>query len=278
MDKEKIHILNGATLYSYIIKPSYQLKRNTDKWNNDLNPAVLILPGGGYKRIEDCENSPVVFSFLNAGYSCFVLEYSCNDDSKYPNPILEGFESLKYIRKNANNFKIDSNKIICCGFSAGGHLASLLGCKNIAECLGYNYESVKLNATILGYPFIDMKTYYENHPNKFGKFGLMVSDMDIIDCINPTLYVDGNYPPAFIWNTQEDDLVDCEQSIEFVKKIVEVKGIVEYHMFTYGVHGLSLNNILTNKGNILNNHMKSPNVSKWFEMAIEWLNRVLEVK
>lgn len=49
-------------------------------------------------------------------------------------------------------------------------------------------------------------------------------------------------------------------------------------MFTYGVHGLSLNNILTNKGNILNNHMKSPNVSKWFEMAIEWLNRVLEVK
>ena len=123
MDKEKIHILNGATLYSYIIKPSYQLKRNTDKWNNDLNPAVLILPGGGYKRIEDCENSPVVFSFLNAGYSCFVLEYSCNDDSKYPNPILEGFESLKYIRKNANNFKIDSNKIICCGFSAGGHLA-----------------------------------------------------------------------------------------------------------------------------------------------------------
>ena len=41
---------------------------------------------------------------------------------------------------------------------------------------------------------------------------------------------------------------------------------------------LSLNNILTNKGNILNNHMKSPNVSKWFEMAIEWLNRVLEVK
>ena len=42
MDKEKIHIFNGATLYSYIIKPSYQLKRNTDKWNNDLNPAVFF--------------------------------------------------------------------------------------------------------------------------------------------------------------------------------------------------------------------------------------------
>lgn len=28
MDKEKLHIFNGATLYSYIIKPSYQLKRN----------------------------------------------------------------------------------------------------------------------------------------------------------------------------------------------------------------------------------------------------------
>ena len=69
-----------------------------------------------------------------------------------------------------HNYKIDSNKIICCGFSAGGHLASLLGCKNIAEYLGYNYESVKLNATILGYPLIDMITYYENHPNKFGKF------------------------------------------------------------------------------------------------------------
>ena len=40
MDKEKIHIFNGATLYSYIIKPSYQLKRNTDKWNNDLNPFI----------------------------------------------------------------------------------------------------------------------------------------------------------------------------------------------------------------------------------------------
>ena len=240
--------------------------------------AVVACPGGGYSHLAvDHEGYDWAPYFNKQGIALIVLKYRMpNGDRTLP--ISDAEAAMKIVRDSADVWNLNPRDIGIMGSSAGGHLASLLGCKNIAECLGYNYESVKLNATILGYPLIDMKTYYENHPNKFGKFGLMVSDMDILDCINPTLYVDGNYPPAFIWNTQEDDLVDCEQSIEFVKKIVEVKGIVEYHMFTYGVHGLSLNNILTNKGNILNNHMKSPNVSKWFEMAIEWLNRVLEVK
>ena len=85
--------------------------------------AVLIFPGGGYDYCSDREAEPVALKFLGAGINAFVLRYSCYR-KKFPTNLLEALSALKFIRENAEEFDIDPEKIIVCGFSAGGHLAA----------------------------------------------------------------------------------------------------------------------------------------------------------
>ena len=67
-------------------------------------------------------------------------------------------KSVAFLRKNAAEFHIDTNKIVLQGFSAGGHLAASLGVflkkDFIAQTLGVTSDMVKPNGMILSYPVI----------------------------------------------------------------------------------------------------------------------------
>ena len=39
-------------------------------------PAVLVVPGGGYRYCSDREADPVALAYLKAGYHAFILRYS----------------------------------------------------------------------------------------------------------------------------------------------------------------------------------------------------------
>ena len=277
MKKDIFNINDTAFVEIYCIEQSEQKKRNKDNWHPHVTPAVLIVPGGGYVRIEECEKDPVAFSFLNKGFSVFILNYTCGEKSAYPQPVIELYEAIRLIRENSERYNVDKEKIAVCGFSAGGHLAALGMAQAELFKDKYNYNEIKANALILGYPIIDVSLFCKLRGDRIYGFGNMLHIKDKDDISRDvTPYVNETFPPCFNWHTNEDDLVDNVQSMELVKKLVENKSMVEYHLFSRGHHGLSTCSTLTNYQGNMTSGKQPVNVAMWVEMAEEWLKDLFE--
>lgn len=91
--------------------------------------------------------------FASHGINAFILRYSIN--SPFPAALLELAYAVKYVRENAEKYDIDPDKILLCGFSAGGHLTASLGTlwnsKYLHSIIG-STEMFKPNGMILCYP------------------------------------------------------------------------------------------------------------------------------
>ena len=90
-------------------------------------PAVLVIPGGGYRKLVGREREPVAFEFFAAGFNTFLLDYTVRDQ-QHPEPVgqaplAQALRALALIRENARDWNTRPNQVAVLGFSAGGHLA-----------------------------------------------------------------------------------------------------------------------------------------------------------
>ena len=140
-----------ADLYTYILDNSVEMRPNRKR------PVIVICPGGGYTMTSDREAEPIAMQYLARGYHAVILRYSVAP-ARYPLALLQLAKSVAYLREHAEEFHIDTAKIILQGFSAGAHLAASLGVfwkeKFISEVLHTETEIVRPNGMILSYPVI----------------------------------------------------------------------------------------------------------------------------
>lgn len=227
-----------ARLHVYIQDESTQIA-----WKK--RPLIVICPGGGYQHTSDRESEPIAFQFLSMGYHVAVLRYSVAP-AKYPTALLELCQSMIYLRENAANWNIDSDKIYLAGFSAGGHLAASLGVfwktdKMLANYFKVKADVIKPNALILSYPVITSGEYAHR-----GSFDMLVGDnKELTEKMSLEFQVNGYVPKTFIWHTFEDQAVPLENSLLFAKSLRAHNIPFEYHVFPAGHHGLALANSLT---------------------------------
>lgn len=124
------------------------------KWKR---PLVLICPGGAYARTSNREAEPIALQMTAMGYHAAVLRYSCAP-AVYPTALHEVALSVKYLRDRAQQWHIDTDKILVMGFSAGGHLAASYGVfwqeEHMAEAAGCSSEELRPQGLILCYPVI----------------------------------------------------------------------------------------------------------------------------
>ena len=97
-----------------------------------LNPAIAFFHGGGWAYGSPSEFHGACRRFAKKGFVTFSFQYrlSITEDSIVPHPEITPVESVKdarsalrWLRENAASFKIDPDKIIAGGQSAGGQLA-----------------------------------------------------------------------------------------------------------------------------------------------------------
>lgn len=64
-------------------------------------PAVVVIPGGGYRFCSDREADPVAAVYLKAGYHVFILRYSVGEDAVWPTPLTDYEEAMATIDARA---------------------------------------------------------------------------------------------------------------------------------------------------------------------------------
>ena len=247
----------------------YLQNRSADIRCSEKRPAVIVCPGGAYRRRSDREGEPVAMRFLAAGMQAFVLQYSV-EPSEYPCALLELAAAVAMVRENSEAWSVDPERILVCGFSAGGHLAASLGTlwkeALIGRALGRSGYPWKPDGMILCYPVISMEEYRHEESRQY----LLGSRArHLAGSLSLQRRVTGDTVPAFLWCTQEDEQVPMENSLLFAAALQANHIPLELHIYEKGEHGLALCDYTTeNRPSRI-----VPDNAGWIDAAVRWIRR-----
>ena len=241
---------------------------------NRKSPAMLVLPGGGYAYTSYREAEPIALRYSAFGFKSFVLHYSVAP-IKFPYAITEAVMAMNYIRLNAEELKIDPEKVTAVGFSAGGHLCAMLGSyadgKEVKELFNPKTNS-KPNAVILSYPVITStgKAHFGSFNNLCGE-----ENEELKLKLSIENFIDKNSAPAFIWATYDDGAVPVKNSLVVATAYDDAGVPYSLHIYGKGWHGNSLGD-RTVYGKTFEDAKKAASVSigEWVRLSIEWLEEL----
>ena len=220
----------------------------------------------------DREAEPVAFKFLAADFNVIVVRYDVAP-VRFPAQILEVAFAVSKAREMADEWNVDTDKIVVMGFSAGGHLtASYCNLWNkdfVKEYYSYQGGENKPNGMILCYPVImsEGKIHVGSIVNLLGD---KKDDPELLKLVSCEKQVSEDTPPAFIWHTFEDNSVPVENSLAMVSALKEKNINTEFHLFPHGWHGLSLCNDAVYR----NYDGFTPEIQCWIDMAIRWVKNL----
>lgn len=243
----------NATLEGYILDCEITLGQF------EKRPAVVVCPGGGYMYCSPREAEPIALAYTARGFHAFILRYSVGWEAAGFKPLEEVSWVIGYLRENAEQWNIDPDKIVTCGFSAGGHLALSAG------LLAEN----KPNAMVLGYPAASAP----NMPGMNFMLQLLEGRKDVTEKdaekYDLVAHITKDAPPVFIAATAQD-LLTSYGALPIAQKYSEFGTRYELHIFQYGPHGYALANEVTADGSIQN---VDDAYAQWHELSVQWLHK-----
>jgi acetyl esterase/lipase len=90
-------------------------------------PAVLVIHGGAWRAGTKSDVGAVAAEFVAHGYVAVAPAYRLCPKETFPAQVHDVKAAVRWIKSNAKKYRIDPARIGAIGFSAGGHLALMLG-------------------------------------------------------------------------------------------------------------------------------------------------------
>jgi len=232
------------------------------------NVAVLIIPGGGYARLAYQISGMQIAKWFNTfGVTAFVLNHRLPQSpdviESHKAPLQDAQQAIKFIRKNADKWNIDIQKVGVMGCSAGGHLSACVS--TFSEdwtLMDKKKDTVNYipNFTILISPVISMNEYV----NKGSRDNLLGKDasQELKDMFSCDKRVSSNTPPAFLVHAFNDGSVPPMNSILYYSALIKHKiKISSLHIYPEGEHSIALRN---NPGA----------TNSWTALCEQWLSEI----
>lgn len=234
---ERIYQVGTPGMYAFF--PSKQENKGA---------AVVICPGGGYERLAYIISGTQLAKWFNSiGISAFVLNYRLPNSpdllQREKGPLQDAQRAIKYIRANAKQWGIQTDKIGIQGSSAGGHLATLAGTfQEDFSAVGDSIDqfSYRPDFMILISPVIDLGKYA--HKGSLANLLGPKPSSKLVSKYSTQLQVTSKTPPAFIVDAIDDKSVDPHNSLLFYQALLENNVSASLHVFPQGGHSIALRN------------------------------------
>jgi len=226
-------------------------------------PCIVVLPGGGYGGRAYHEGEPIARHFNGRGMHAVVVNYRVSPNH-FPAPLADAQRAVKLLRANAEAWKIDPEKIVTLGFSAGGHLAaSTITLEDVTCPEGWNPDEADAqcclpNGAILCYAALSFMKEYGNPgcgENLLGEYAPYTADYFSLQN-----RVDEKTPKAFLWHTSDDPVVNVKNPLHFGAALRDYGIPFEMHIYPHGRHGIGLAE-------------EFPDAVAWTQLAAEWVWR-----
>src|SRR6478736_492706 len=202
-------------------------------------PLVIWVHGGAWnhndKHADMSYMKNTIKSIVEKGYALASIDYRQSTTAIFPAQIQDCIQAVEFLNSNAAKYKLDKNKFVLMGFSAGGHLASLMALSNnnnISEFYPANKKpSFKIKAVLDFYGPSDFMLFFSNLDP--GKVDNPIAQLlgasplkrpDLSKLASPVTYVDKNDPPFFIVHGEKDPDVAPAQAY-LLKSYLDLAGV-----------------------------------------------------
>lgn len=206
-------------------------------------PTVLFIHGGGWVIGNLNSHDSICRKISDSGKVRVIsIDYRLAPEHKFPIPFEDCQHALKYIMQNSLELKVDTNRMIFMGDSAGANIAAHLG-QNFFQ----RYQQ-KLKAQILLYPVIgyfpnteSYQVYQEGLPlvkdTMLWFFEQLISSPDHheqLSLLNGSFLK--NNGDIFLMTVEHDPLRD--EALLYLDQLVKSGLNVEYHHLNGIMHGV----------------------------------------
>ncbi len=206
--------------------------------------SMLLLPGGGYRRLSSFKEGHRPAQLLAAnGIAAAVLEYR-HAPNKYPTPLLDAQRAMRILRQKAAKYDdLNENAVGVMGFSAGGHLAGLTAThsEHPDGRVGDELDTIPCiaNFAALIYPVVSFGRTYSHNGSENNLLGTEATDtlqqkLSIENAINKST------PPMFIAHGQLDESVPSENAIVLYQALTRHKIPANLHIYEDTAHGIGI--------------------------------------
>lgn len=180
---------------------------------NRTNVGIIVMPGGGYEFLAWTKEGLEIADWLNSiGISAFVLKYRVPERKwlgERKAAFMDGQRAVSLLRSKATSLGLDPTRIGTIGFSAGGHLSTVVSSMPVRT-----YFPIDEVDSVSSRPDFQMLVYSTGDPFHGEKPG-----------------------PTFVAIAENDQCVDTRIILAYYMSL-KIKGIsAEMHMFPDGGHG-----------------------------------------
>ncbi|MFP6790425.1 MAG: alpha/beta hydrolase [Thalassolituus sp.] len=217
-------------------------------------PLIVYVQGAAWRNQNLYQALPQLADFAHQGYIVASIEHRPSSEAIAPAQVQDIKSAIRYLRKNAEKYNIDPNRIGIMGDSSGGHLAVMVGVSE-GEADFETGDNQPFSSTVKAVvdlygptDFLQMHKYPSriDHNAEDSPESLVVGGpiqdpkyRALVDLYNPLTYIekDKKLPPFFIIHGDKDALVPFNQSVLLYTKLRDTNHEVAFYKIKGAGHG-----------------------------------------
>jgi acetyl esterase/lipase len=217
-------------------------------------PLLIWIHGGAFRMgsKEGSSDDPLPFDYLARGYALASINYRLSQHALFPAQIQDCKAAVRWLRTHAARFKLDPDRFLAWGPSAGGHLATMLG--TAGQVTGFDvgenlHVSSRVQAVVDYFgptDFLQMDSQRlpdgqihdaPDSPESQLVGGPIQENKEKVARANPITYVTVYAPPFLIVHGDQDPLVPCQQSVLLAQALQKAGIDVTFYTVNGAGHG-----------------------------------------
>ena len=226
-------------------------------------PTAILVHGGGWVAGDKQQYITYIFQPLSdAGFAWFSINYRLAPQFKFPADAEDVEAAIKYVKTNAEKYKVDVNRIALIGESAGGHLVSYVGARNLPD------SRVAAVVSMYGvHDFVAAAVAWKPIPHEMmDLFGIKSVDVETVPTLiqaSPVFYISKDMPPFLLMHGSKDEDVPYQQSVEMCDKMKSAGARCDLITIEGAPHGMD--------------HWEPHPEFLWYKKAlVDWLQKKLK--
>ena len=214
---ESLHAKRDVTYARYDDRTlEMDIYRPKEAWG--LLPAIVCIHGGGWAKGNRLSHEKIAQSLASRGYVAATISYRLSGEAPFPAAIEDCKAAVRFLRANADQYGIDSERIGAIGLSAGGHLTALLATSGGVDELEGAGGNAEFSSAIQAAVPMGAQTDFESQRTReisaaqrgaiWRQFlgGSQEERPETYRLASPLTHLDGNDPPCWFITGEADDV------------------------------------------------------------------------
>ncbi|WP_018916362.1 alpha/beta hydrolase [Vreelandella zhanjiangensis] len=187
----------------------------------ERRPAALIVHGGGWRNRSPNDMQGIAEQLAEQGYVTVNIEYRFAPEYQFPAQLYDLQQAMAWIHSHAEEWRVDTDRVVGVGYSSGAHLVSLLAVAGAEGPLSIPYggEHARLAAVVAGGLPSDLLKFDDGPLVVDFIGGTRAEKNQAYTLASPARQLTPQAPPFFLFHGKWDRLVPVDHATDFYQAL-----------------------------------------------------------